>query len=120
MTVKTFFSSAPVDEDIEEKLDDSLCQRIDCDNEAKWIPGLRMWPEGMPKTEGASATCHIGLQVCDKHKEDSDIDFYVTDEGWQVIVQTFVTMGLALPDRASLELFFEPLYEPLPRGDRRH
>lgn len=82
------------------------CTRKDCGRDATHVPVLSF--ASVQRPDGPRATGRLSLYVCREH-QSTDVDEYVTDEGWQQIVDTLKRAGKAHPSRATLRVHFEPI-----------
>lgn len=80
------------------------CNRIDCTNEGTAHPVLELRPRGYT---GQPANAVLGIRICDEHQPTLSAQDFITDEGWQVLVETARALGKATPDRASTTLHWE-------------
>lgn len=76
------------------------CQRLNCSNPGRWMPILFFWFD--LKHPPARAAC--SLRICDEHKASSTVEDFLTDDGWEQIVNGFKKQGLKTPDRSLTKL----------------
>ncbi len=81
------------------------CSRIGCGHKATKYPLVSFAAKANPN--GPRTEFKFPLPVCDKHAQP-DPALYVSDAGWQQIVDGFTARGLAEPDRATLRVDFVP------------
>lgn len=82
------------------------CMRIDCDHEATKTPVISF--ASVQKPGGPRVTATLNLMVCDLHAS-CDPNEFVSDKGWQQIVDTLKLAGKAFPSRETLRVTFNPL-----------
>lgn len=87
------------------------CNRLNCDNEARWQLGWRAWALGYPKSSHPPIDSYIGLAVCDEHKREVTIDWIVTPEGAAQINQVMASRRLAPLDFKNAEPIFHELVD---------
>lgn len=75
-----------------------------CSAVAVWRPVLEL----RARRSDVVAPAQIGLAVCDDHK--GALEDYLSDAGWQALVNRFAELGLARPKRSRTTLRWEPLY----------
>lgn len=80
-----------------------------CAHNAVVAPTLKMWAKGFDRTRHSPVTATLGLGLCTKHAQTATIADFVTDKGWEQIVNTFKTVGKAEPCRESLEMEMVPV-----------
>lgn len=76
-----------------------------CGDLGLWRPVLTLRPKGYT---GTPVKAFLGLVVCESHKSQAELKHFLGEEGWNQIVAAMNAQGLALPDRDSTELTFEP------------
>jgi hypothetical protein len=81
------------------------CDRLGCLNEAHVSPIVSFSSRGAP---GARCEFKLPLLICPEHAVD-DVSEYVSDAGWLQIVVAVKQAGRAYPDRASLQVRYEPI-----------
>lgn len=61
------------------------------------------WPSDCP------ARGVLFAEFCHAHSKERTVDYFVTDESWQRIVDGLSRAGKVEPDRSRLQLKWEPL-----------
>lgn len=93
--------------------DPITCQRVGCEHPAKWRPVLACRAKGY---EQHPAPATLSLVVCDAHKAESTVDYFITDAGWKQISDSFDAAGLMRPERSLTTLdWIEATEENAPR-----
>ncbi|MBD3609289.1 MAG: hypothetical protein HUJ30_01945 [Gammaproteobacteria bacterium] len=59
---------------------------------------------------GPRAKIGTGLLCCDEHSQQDHTQMF-TDEGWQIICDSFASMGMAEPDRATVQQIMKPIHD---------
>lgn len=81
------------------------CCRTACGEPAIWQPVLKLFaPASRGQTEPARA--EIGLMLCERHHVECGIDDLISDDGWEMISDSFTKRGFAVPDRSRAVLEF--------------
>lgn len=72
-----------------------LCEMKDCKNVAEWMPILefRAFENSLPIRAG------LGLPVCELHKGLATVETYLSDAGWQQVVDALRAMQCPPPVR---------------------
>lgn len=72
------------------------CSRKGCEQDADGMPVLLL----RATRKGIAAEAVIDIGVCTGHILKSTYEDFIADEGWEDIVEVFVSKGLARPVRA--------------------
>jgi len=80
------------------------CARKECLNEAQWMPVLVIYPKGSAGESLKAARGGMELPHCHAHKAETAPEQLLTDEGWNLIRNSFLLLGKAEPDRATVVL----------------
>jgi len=82
------------------------CVITGCAEHGRWTPilVLRPVPPG-DAWKGASAA--LDLQLCDEHKNMTEISDFLSEKGWETIVDGFKKARKAPPSRDSVLLEFQ-------------
>ena len=83
-----------------------MCDVRGCPNKSIAIPVISFTAKGYP--DGPRAEMKYHAAVCFDHMV-GDPNLYVTDEVWEKICGVMLELGLAQPDRDSLQLRHEML-----------
>lgn len=83
------------------------CGRVGCLNKATKRPLISFTAVKHP--DGPRAVIQYPLLVCDDHAETDPL-VYINDRGWNHIAQTLRHQNKAAPDRASLLVTFEQVF----------
>lgn len=87
-----------------------LCNRLNCGGIAGWRVILRTWAKGeKDRRDDNGLVLLLPLYVCDACRKKTVITDIVTNQSWRKIVRQLRAEGKADPERAHLELHFEPL-----------
>ncbi len=87
----------------------AVCSRTKCDRIAEWRVGARAWAHKTKHLEDNYVSLQFPLNVCDSCKAKVVLADIINNRGWVMIVRSLRANGFANPDRASLQLEFEPL-----------
>lgn len=90
------------------------CDRAGCIEPAKYQIGFKLWAAGYPQRETNCLRALTGLCVCEQHRADSRADDLLTTEGKEMIGNAILAAGKALPDFASAQLEFMPVFDNTP------
>ena len=83
------------------------CSLKGCDStDAVWSPVIVLYA---PKSRGKHdpVRAQLGLHICQKHKEESTLADFLSDEGFQQISDSLTSIGRASPDRSRAKLEWE-------------
>lgn len=70
---------------------------------------FRLWPKGFLKGLVSPATGDMSLIVCRDCAPTVTAQEFFTDHAWAQVVQHFKKAGKAEPERATAEIYLEPL-----------
>jgi len=88
-----------------------LCSRGSCINIAEFRIGATVWARGAEHLSTNGLDLKFPLAVCRSCKEKTEVANLVDNKGWRQIVQAVRARGAADPDRTSITLTFERLFE---------
>ncbi len=87
----------------------AVCSRTKCDRIAEWRVGARAWAHKAEHRQNNYVSLQFPLNVCDSCKAKVVLADLIDNRGWGKIARLLRAQGFANPDRASLQLEFEPL-----------
>ena len=80
------------------------CDRLGCIMEGVWNPVLVVWA---PNYRGEPARVRINLNICELHRREIRLEYFLTDMMWGMIESNIAKMGRILPDRRLTNLDFD-------------
>ena len=88
---------------------EALCSRDTCFGIAEWRVGARVWARKTAHRQNNYVSFRFPLNVCDSCKAKVVLADIIDNRGWGKIARSLRAHGFANPDRASLQMEFEPL-----------
>ena len=83
------------------------CDRLGCVREARHRPVLKLSPDGIHYADG-----RVGLVFCTPHREQTSLDYLITDESWSLVRLGFLKHGRVPPERQHTKLEWADLEAP--------
>ena len=78
------------------------CQRVGCNNAARYTPVLVVWPVGVRQHEPElAARGPLDLPVCGGHMRSLVKSDLLNDDGWDAVKSAFLENGRGMPDRET-------------------
>lgn len=92
-----------------DKIKTRRCDYTGCEREATVQPAFNVWARGHAKESSVPVTGHIGIGVCDEHKAEVSLDFFLPEETREIMQQIARQAGKSPMDFSTLELLFLPI-----------
>lgn len=83
-----------------------------CPGEGKYAPSLRVWAEGDRRLEPKNALLlHIDMPLCSRCAQDISLQQVLSDEGFEQIRNSILSMNRVAPARDSVQLEIESIWD---------